>query len=236
MEPASSLQTRIAQGDSPDEVFVDSIRLKATIGLDCWQRPKAQDVLVSATVYQDTGAAAVEDDFTKTLDYRKIYKPVLERGEKTYVDVYEFMAGVVQKLGEATGNEGGRIEVSLPGALLRCDGGLKTECSFYRVLGNGPLKYRLEAGPITVKDIRLSCIIGINEAERVKRQPITLSLTAYLQGTSWPGEKDSRNSSQKWGNLPSFFDDLINVSEPVRCIMMIFTVVVGSGSLAISDS
>jgi len=214
----SELKRKIELGEKPDEVFVDAIHIKAIVGLNSWQKVKSQDVVVTAVIYKDIESAATGDNFEHALDYRKIYGPIQELNGGRWGSHVLLFCKVVQTLRDSTQAQGGRVEIHLPKSLLRCEGGVKASCSFYRLdaqeHNQSLAEYFIVPGPIQLHDIRLSCIIGINDVERVKKQPISFSFTAH--GIARPGTADYSGPSYSMENLvdlPSIFDGLINAVE-----------------------
>jgi FolB domain-containing protein len=186
-----------------DVVFVKNVAFRADVGLDCWERKKDQPVLVSAEIFMNIRSAAKDDDFTKALDYRTLYKSI--RGCDTFVYgcIFDLTRELVKSLIKSNPEQvrRGRLRILLPKALSRCEGGVFLDCGFEAE--NQPL-VALQPMELSLRDIKLSCIVGINPAERVKKQPIVLQMRIV----------GKRNEKTNWSNLPSLFDRVVDVRAP----------------------
>jgi FolB domain-containing protein len=163
--------------DCEDVVFVRNISIQAVVGLDCWQREKPQKVLVSVRVSHSLLKAAEADDISYTLDYRKIYNDaILPLGLERHNSLLDLTRKAIQQIFSKCGKAACTITVTLPNALLNSDVGVsitKSVTPYGMVVDDS----------MSITDLRIYCIIGVNPAERLVRQPVIFSINARgLQG------------------------------------------------------
>jgi dihydroneopterin aldolase len=198
-ETVTKMIKSFASNPPEDTIYVKDIEIKAVVGVDSWRRARSQPLLVTGTACTSLVDFDKHDDFERTLDYRSILKIIREHDDKIYEDLFHLVRSVASQF-VIRGVKKGSVAVKLPRAVLRCEGGVTFVCHF--ASDNGvktilPIKLELE-------DIKLSCIIGINEVERVQRQPVNLGI--WIVGRR-------AHSSQGWASLPDMFDKTLNVSS-----------------------
>lgn len=176
------MSNRYLSAAARDAIYVQSIAIEAEVGLDAWQSKRSQPAIISATIFSDTSLAAENDDFKKTINYEEIYMEVRANSadlrDRPFDDVTEMAAVLAYHL-SSTGKsvpKDGELEIVLPKAILRCEGGVVFRCSW---IATGDTIQRREVKindscVLAVRDIKLSCIIGINDYERIKKQQITM--------------------------------------------------------------
>lgn len=159
--------------DSRDVVFVQNISMQAVVGLDCWHREKPQKVLVSVRVRHSLLRAAHTDDISYTLDYRKIYNDaILPLGPEKHVSLFNLACEASKQIHLKSGGAASEITVTLPNALLNSEAGVSiTQISTHE----GHIAER----SISIKDLRIYCIIGVNPAERLVKQPVIISVETH---------------------------------------------------------
>jgi FolB domain-containing protein len=146
--------------------------MQAVVGLDCWQREKPQRVLVSVRVRHSLLKAADTDDISYTLDYRKIYNDaILPLGLERHSSLLDLVEQASKQVFSASGEAAFEITVALPNALLNSDGGVSITQSVSSEDG-------LADRSMSIKDLRIYCIIGVNPAERLVKQPVIISVEA----------------------------------------------------------
>jgi FolB domain-containing protein len=158
--------------DSRDVVFVRNISMQAVVGLDCWHREKPQRVLVSVRVGHSLLKTADTDDISYTLDYRKIYNDaILPLGLERHDSLFNLAHEASKQIFLKSGGAAFEITVTLPNALLNSDVGVS-------ITQSGTREGSLAKRSMSIKDLRIYCIIGVNPAERLVKQPVILSVTA----------------------------------------------------------
>jgi FolB domain-containing protein len=64
-----------------DRIFIKNLRARGIIGVGEQEREKAQDFLISVTVWADTRRAGQTDDIADSVDYRKLAKKLQAHAE-----------------------------------------------------------------------------------------------------------------------------------------------------------
>ncbi len=105
-----------------DIVYIRGLEARGIIGVNDWEREKPQTIRFDIEMSCDAAAAAVEDDLTKTVNYRAVAKAVLKHVEDTEHLLVETMA---EQLAQMIRTEHGvawvRIRVGKPGAVRFSD-------------------------------------------------------------------------------------------------------------------
>jgi len=190
-------QSESTTGHAQDLIFVENVIVHSKVGLDGWQRDKEQRVIISCSLFADTREFDKHDDFTKTIDYRSIYNAIKEFDGKVFKDIFDLAGKGAMSLNGKVHTQGGLLEINLPRAVLRCEGGVTLACGF------DLSKKSLIPFTLTLTDIKVSCIIGINPHERLKKQPIVVQLRIV--------GKDQPDDGFTWSNMPEIFDEIIDV-------------------------
>lgn len=101
-----------------DQIHIKDLLVSGIIGINPDERINKQDILVNATLWVDTRAAAVSDDIVDAVNYRTITKALIahiEAGEPMLVE------RLVQEIADICLSDGrvSKVEVSVekPGAL-----------------------------------------------------------------------------------------------------------------------
>jgi FolB domain-containing protein len=165
-----------SSSDTPqDVVFVRNVAIQAKVGLDCWQREKPQPVIVSLRISTSTKRAGASDKIEDTMDYRKIYKFLTSLGGKEFSEIPElaFMICGWDQL-NVRDHELIQCTIELPKALRHSEG-VVFECSTKGRPTHSDAWIDWKA-TLLVRDLRISCIIGIGEQERIHKQPVIVNL------------------------------------------------------------
>jgi len=64
-----------------DQVFITDLRARGIIGVNDWEREKAQEMLINIILYTDLHKAGESDDLRDSVDYRAVAKKVLAHAE-----------------------------------------------------------------------------------------------------------------------------------------------------------
>lgn len=64
-----------------DKVFIKDLVARGIIGINDWEREKAQEILINVTVFTDTRKAAKSDDLADCVDYRALAKKLQAHAE-----------------------------------------------------------------------------------------------------------------------------------------------------------
>src|SRR5271154_5028485 len=110
-----------------DVVLLRNLRFELAVGSDAWhRRGKPQPVSISLEIGSGVAIqnAAASDDVSKALDYGKLYKLIhrkLTTSNVHFRDVHALQDAVRNCIAS---NISVKIEINLPKALLRAEGGL----------------------------------------------------------------------------------------------------------------
>ena len=171
-----------------DTISLRSLSTQAVLGPDSWARQKPQPLLISLYLTIDTTPAARSDNIAQTFNYSLMAKDVLGK-----ISGKEFMSidHLTSDLGSLADNWPGetlRIVARAPKALLRTTEGLERELCLQRrehkTAGEGKqLVWHVLRHEWGISGLRISCIIGVNEHERVEKQDVLVRIRAM-------GERD----------------------------------------------
>jgi FolB domain-containing protein len=157
-----------------DVVLLRNLRFELAVGSDAWhRRGKPQPVSISLEIGSGVAIqnAAAGDDVSKALDYGKLYKLVhrkLTTSNTNFRDVHALQDAVRNCIAS---NISVKIEINLPKALLRAEGGLA-----YSRVEEYKDGYLLPIETLSISGIRCACIIGVNPHERLEKQVVIVSL------------------------------------------------------------
>jgi FolB domain-containing protein len=158
-------------------ISLQNVRFQATIMGDAWGRQADQPVELSVKIPVVIDDAAETDDFKGTIDYSVISRHVQEQlrdnPSRSMDDVFR---SVVEVLGPQIGQDNeweARVSVSLPSALLMSNSGVLCSCHI-KSMPNGAIVVHQQT--VSLRDIRIPCIIGIKDRERRAKQIIVVSV------------------------------------------------------------
>jgi len=166
--------------DGNDLIFVRSLNLKATTGVDSWRRPKPQPIRLSLWLKTSVALAGSTDHLPYSIHYGTVCSAVtrLVEDSNTTFKSLEHLAEDVAAL--ALGHEihGGWVKVAIekPRALLRAD-----SAGISIVRKRGPRGEAQEEGEdrVFINDLRLVTIIGVNQCEREEKQNVVINITMH---------------------------------------------------------
>ncbi len=101
-----------------DRVHITDLLVRGIVGINPDERTKRQDVLVNATLWADTRAAAAGDSIDDAVNYRTVAKAMIahiEAGEPMLVE--RLAAELVTICFSDPGVEAAEVRVDKPGAL-----------------------------------------------------------------------------------------------------------------------
>ncbi len=79
-------------------IRIKNLHLRAIIGLNDWEREKAQDIMVNLEFEIDGDRAAETDDIKDSVDYKRIKYKIVDSVEKTEFFLLERLAGFILEL------------------------------------------------------------------------------------------------------------------------------------------
>jgi dihydroneopterin aldolase len=159
----------------PDIVLVKNIQLTVVAGHTSWGGMLPQIVHVTARIQRSTARAAETDSIDDALNYQTIYHAVLDMTGEAYSFKEDFVRDAVKRIVNATGEKNGDIEVKFPRGMLRAEeGGLVMKARFGLKAEND---VEMIIHTVELENTRVTCIIGIDPAERQFKQPIIMNLS-----------------------------------------------------------
>jgi len=167
--------------DGHDLIFVRSLNLKATTGVDSWRRPEPQPIHLSLWLRTSIALADFIEDppCSIKIDYGTVCSAVtkLVEGSNTTFKSFEHLAEDVAALalGSEIHGEWVKVAIEQPQALLRAD-----SAGISIVRKRGPRGEVLGEGEdsVFINDLRLVTIIGVDGWEREK-QNVVVSITMH---------------------------------------------------------
>jgi len=101
-----------------DKVFIKDLLVRGIIGVNDWERKKAQDILINVTVFTDTSKAGESDDIRDTVDYSVLAKKMQAHAESVGRLTVEALANDLVKIClEQKGVTRAIVRVEKPGAV-----------------------------------------------------------------------------------------------------------------------
>jgi D-erythro-7,8-dihydroneopterin triphosphate epimerase len=76
---------------------ITDLHLRTILGINDWERKEVQDVVVNVEMEFNAAAAAVSDDITDTLDYKKVKQQIIDVVEKSSFFLVEALVAHVLK-------------------------------------------------------------------------------------------------------------------------------------------
>ena len=190
-------------------VFLKDMSFSLAVGKDAWQRDKVQPVNVTLEVnnVKSIYGAAADDDVSQSLDYGKLYKNIQSRlpPQKHCSTVREIGEQLLEAISQR--GVGSSIEITLPKAVLRAEGGLRYTCETSNI---NALKL---SETLHLCSIRCACIIGVNPHERNCKQMVLLDLTFRQETeedrTKSSAENDEANTDMSVGIAVRKYDAIV---------------------------
>jgi FolB domain-containing protein len=190
-----------------DVVFINALQLSADVGPDCWNKQRAQPVNISVCLNLQKfylSAAAHSDDVQDSIHYGHLSKAITSLVEKksgsSFGDIDELISAVTREtfaLAEKAAMEV-RVEIELPKLILLA-GSFSVEVAT-------PPDVDVSSMPrkVTITDLVLPVIIGVNPPERNAKQRVVTSIVFFEHppGAQYPLE------------YPGIVSRLSNVSSP----------------------
>ena len=101
-----------------DKIYVEDLRVKATIGIFDWEKKIKQEVSISYEIPHDNKKAAATDAIEATNDYKSITKAIIAFVENNKFELVETFAERIAEMVIKDFNIAEiRLRVSKPGAL-----------------------------------------------------------------------------------------------------------------------
>jgi len=169
-----------------DVVFVDSLQVSANIGCDCWSKCRIQPALISVYVHLRESfltRAGQSDDVRDSIHYGHLSKAIatlVAERDTPFDGPGELVEGVTEEAFRLAGDAAVevRVVVDLPKMILLAAG--------FSVDVTTPAGTRSRDAPtkVSVKDLILPTIIGVNPPEREARQRVITNIIFFQNSGS----------------------------------------------------
>ena len=101
-----------------DKVIIKNLLARGIIGINDWERKRAQDILINLTLFADTHRAAETDRIEDCVNYSTMSKKVLAHAETAKRETVEALANDLAKICfEDSGVQKVIVRVEKPGAV-----------------------------------------------------------------------------------------------------------------------
>lgn len=101
-----------------DKVIIKNLLARGIIGVNDWERKRAQNILINITLFTDTRRAAETDNIADCVNYSTMSKKVLAHAESANRETVEALANDLAKLClEENGVQSVIVQVEKPGAV-----------------------------------------------------------------------------------------------------------------------
>jgi FolB domain-containing protein len=165
-----------------DVVFINALQLTADVGPDCWNKQRAQPVNISVYVNLQKlqlSAARQSDDIQNSIHYGHLSKAITGLVEKKLGSSFDDIDGLISAvtretfaLAEKKATEV-RVEIEFPKLILLA-GSFSVEVATLL-----DVDVSLMPRKVTVADLVLPVIIGVNPPERNAKQRVVTSIVFF---------------------------------------------------------
>ena len=101
-----------------DKIIIKDLLARGIIGVNDWERKRAQDILINITIFADIRRAAENDDLEYSVNYSTLSKKILAHAESAARLTVEALANDLAKLCLAEPNvQRVIVRVEKPGAV-----------------------------------------------------------------------------------------------------------------------
>ncbi|KAF9172993.1 trifunctional dihydropteroate synthetase [Mortierella sp. AD011] len=170
-----------------DKICIRDLTVRNIIGVDAWERSKRQPIIINLVVYTSVSQAGDTDHLPYSIHYGVLCKTVEAHSEKSEFRSVEALADSIARVVISKCHAPKiTVRVDKPRALLHAaSAGVeitrsRSDYTEEQLAGTvpSPLQFN-QQDIIFVKDLRLSCIIGVNPWEREEEQVVILNLKIY---------------------------------------------------------
>ncbi|KAF9109694.1 trifunctional dihydropteroate synthetase [Mortierella sp. AM989] len=170
-----------------DKICIRDLTVRNIIGVDAWERSKRQPIIINLVVYTSVSQAGDTDHLPYSIHYGVLCKTVEAHSEKSEFRSVEALADSIARVVISKCHAPKiTVRVDKPRALLHAaSAGVeitrsRSDYTEEQLAGTVlcPLQFNKQ-DIIFVKDLKLSCIIGVNPWEREEEQIVVLNLQIY---------------------------------------------------------
>ncbi|KDR78138.1 hypothetical protein GALMADRAFT_119053 [Galerina marginata CBS 339.88] len=195
--------------EAMDVVFVDSLRVAANIGRDCWGRAREQPVELTVYLHLKEsylGAAGESDNVVDSVHYGHLTKAIsnliksrTESDTPGFDNADDLTRAVTERAFELAGEAAAEVRVVLdvPKMIL-----LATGLSVDVTTAKGTLG--VLSKKVLVKDIVIPVIIGVNPPEREVKQRVVVNIIFH------------ENTSSVSGPAPNYQETVSRLSKDIE--------------------
>ncbi|KAG2355533.1 hypothetical protein BDR07DRAFT_1453741 [Suillus spraguei] len=160
-----------------DVVLVDTIQLTANVGADCWGRLREQPISITVHLHLKTSFLDISgqsDNVIDSIHYGHLTKAVSALSA-SYADVRTLIHEVTQKAFALAGEnvDAVRVVIGLPKQILLAN---DFEVEVITSRGQDSLQ---QAAKVSIKDLIMPVLIGVNPPERLAKQRVITNITFY---------------------------------------------------------
>ena len=165
-----------------DVVFINALQVTADVGPDCWNKQRAQPVNITICLKLKTSylsTAGQSDNVQDSIHYGHLSKVITSLVEKntgsSFGDINGLISAVTREtfaLAEKAATEV-RVEIELPKLILLA-GSFSVEVATFPDVDVSSMPHK-----VTVSDLVLPVIIGVNPPERIAKQRVVISIVFF---------------------------------------------------------
>ncbi|KAG2078681.1 hypothetical protein BDR04DRAFT_1112826 [Suillus decipiens] len=160
-----------------DVVLVDTIQLTANIGADCWGRLREQPVSITVHLHLKPSFLDISgqsDNVIDSIHYGHLTKAVSALSA-SYADIRALIHEVTQKAFALAGEnvDAVRVVIGLPKQIL-----LANDFEVEVITSRGQDSMQ-QAARVSIKDLVMPVLIGVNPPERLAKQKVITNITFY---------------------------------------------------------
>lgn len=167
-----------------DRVLLRNLSTQGIVGPDGWGRAKPQPLSLSLDLGTSVSVAGAGDDLNASIDYSGVCKAALKVVEE---GPHETIGALAEKLSSVVLSEPRvswtAIRLELPWGLLHAK---SIEWSISRSRASMTYEGAQRTAKMTIKDLAVTAIIGVNACEREEKQRLNVTLSADLEGPLLP--------------------------------------------------
>lgn len=158
-----------------DKIIVRGLKFHSCVGLDRWGKPRPQPVILNIVIGTDVDRAGLTDDVQDTIDYSAVTKDVFSICDaKEFHDLICLVEAVADHILGCIGVEQVSLEAEALNQFRLARSLLVRMVRNCRADDGPPLEARL-----TIKELCMPVIIGVNHIERQFKQNVITTLTFH---------------------------------------------------------
>jgi FolB domain-containing protein len=176
---ARAISTTNTPSRSRDQITVSELSLQPRLAGWAWapDTPRILPVKLTLAYMTDVSRAGASDDLTNSISYSEVSDKIVQlAGSKTWRDLWELaqkVADLTLEFEGTTGDEEVTVRLEHPSALLGAESaGLE--------ITRAKARRTDRDDDIFIRGFKVDTVIGVNPAERTRKQPVILNLEGRL--------------------------------------------------------